>query len=213
MVVLFDDVPVRFAFRVNGEDDGLRNKKGELIQKQDLTVDMESQEKLPGPANGEGPECGDTREPEGWTERHQRNASRLAAGSSTGGAATETGFLERPEAPGADWSLKDAFAPARRTLCRPGSTRASCAAAVSPALGTRGRRSCQRPPLHLPLGLGRGRSYEPAWVLHEPHRCGARGRVPRCSCPAQRRLCASGRDPARVSPMSIGRINRRRDSH
>lgn len=51
----------------------IRIDKEELTQKQELTVDVESQEKLPGQINGESVQCGETQEHEIRLERYLRN--------------------------------------------------------------------------------------------------------------------------------------------
>ncbi|XP_077741980.1 zinc finger and SCAN domain-containing protein 16-like [Canis aureus] len=49
-------------------DDVIRIEKGELIQKHELTREMESSKKSSGQINGEVPACGDIQEHEGWTK-------------------------------------------------------------------------------------------------------------------------------------------------
>ncbi|XP_013966001.3 LOW QUALITY PROTEIN: zinc finger protein 501-like [Canis lupus familiaris] len=55
-------------------DDVIRIEKGELIQKHELTREMESPKKSSGQINGEVPACGDIQEHEGWT-KYQRHTS------------------------------------------------------------------------------------------------------------------------------------------
>ncbi|CAK7317427.1 Zinc finger and SCAN domain-containing protein 16 [Vulpes lagopus] len=49
-------------------DDVIRIEKGELIQKHELTREMESPKKSSGQINGEVPACEDIQEHEGWTK-------------------------------------------------------------------------------------------------------------------------------------------------
>lgn len=115
---------------------------------------------------------------------------RTAAGSSTSRAATETGFLERPEARRRLVGSGGLCSGRRRTQCRRGSARSELRGRRRVPLVRAGERPAQLSAAALPASpAARGGGA----AASGPGSCAAWRRVRRCSRPAQRRLRPPGR--------------------